>query len=206
MIIKKLFKLILRDPFRLLIYLQDQLYIVWISSKKNIKIEKKLFINTFPLIDIKRDCNLFIGKNVMLNSRNKGYHINMHSPVKLFADRPGAEIHIGDNTRIHGACIHAYESIIIGKNCLIAANCQIFDGNGHDLSFPDVENRINTYGSTRPIEIEDNVWIGINSIILPGVRIGKGSIIAANSVVNENIPAMVIAGGNPAKVIKSYIN
>ncbi|EML0281075.1 acyltransferase [Vibrio alginolyticus] len=111
---------------------------------------------------------------------------------------------MGANTRIHGTCIHAYESITIGKNCLIAANCQIFDGSGHDLSFSDVENRINTRGVSKPVLIEDNVWIGINSIILPGVTIGNGSVIAANSVVTKDIPPMVLAGGNPAKIIKRY--
>ncbi|EPM5659285.1 acyltransferase [Vibrio parahaemolyticus] len=128
----------------------------------------------------------------------------MHSPIKLYADRKGAIIRIGANTRIHGTCIHAYESITIGKNCLIAANCQIFDGSGHDLSFSDVENRINTRGVSKPVLIEDNVWIGINSIILPGVTIGNGSVIAANSVVTKDIPPMVLAGGNPAKIIKRY--
>jgi acetyltransferase-like isoleucine patch superfamily enzyme len=85
---------------------------------------------------------------------------------------------------------------------LIAANCQIFDGNGHDISFPDVGNRINTTGASKPIVIEDNVWIGANSIILPGVTIGRGSVISANSVVTKDVPPMVIAGGNPAIIIK----
>lgn len=144
-----------------------------------------------------------MGNNVTLNSRNKGYHINMHSPVKLYADRPNAEIIIGDNTRIHGTCIHAYEKISIGKNCLIAANTQIIDGSGHDLSFDNPSNRINTIGDSNPVVIKNNVWIGANSIILPGVTIGEGSVIAAGSVVTRNIPPMVVAGGNPAKVIKS---
>jgi acetyltransferase-like isoleucine patch superfamily enzyme len=129
----------------------------------------------------------------------------MHSPVKLFADRNGIII-IGDNTRVHGSCIHAYKSIKIGNNCLIAANCQIFDGAGHDLSFENVRNRINTKGSAKEIVIEDNVWIGANSIILPGVKIGNGSIISAGSTVKGNIPPMVLAGGNPIEIIKDYKN
>ncbi|WP_425430495.1 DapH/DapD/GlmU-related protein [Chitinophaga niastensis] len=78
------------------------------------------------------------------------------------------------------------------------------DGNGHDLSFPDVSNRINTHGTVKPVSIADNVWIGTNVVILPGVNIGEGSIISANSVVHKDIPAMSIAGGNPAVVIKQY--
>jgi len=164
----------------------------------------KINIYGRPMIDIREGCHLHMGANVTLNSDNRGYHINMHSPVKLFADKPGAEIRIGENTRIHGTCIHAFQSIVIGRNCLIAANCQIIDGNGHDLSFPDVSNRIMTFGSSRPVVIEDDVWIGANTIILPGTRIGRGSVVSASSVVASDIPAMVVAGGNPAKVIKDY--
>lgn len=195
---------ILREPLIIPRVLCCKIYFYFICLKHNIKILGDIKIKGIPIIDISKESRLFIGKGVTLNSRNRGYHINMHSPVKLFADGKGAVIKIGDNTRIHGTCIHAYQSIEIGENCLVAANCQIFDGNGHDLSFPDVANRINTKGSSKPIIIEDCVWIGANSIILPGVTIGKGSVIAANSVVNKSIPSMVVAAGNPAKIIKKY--
>lgn len=188
-----------------MIRLFEEIFKYYISSKKNIEYKQKLKIRGIPLIDIQTNAKLFIGQNVTLNSRNKGYHLNMHSPVKLMADKEGAIISIGDNTRIHGSCIHAYKSVIIGENCLIAANCQIIDGNGHSLSFLNPENRINTVGSARKIIIEDNVWIGTNVIILPGVTIGKGSIVSANSVVSKDIPEMVIAGGNPAITIKEYL-
>jgi acetyltransferase-like isoleucine patch superfamily enzyme len=182
----------------------NKIYLLIIIRKTNVFIFGNIIIKGKPLIDIRNGSELIIENNVTLNSSNQSYHLNLHSPVKLFADRPGAKIKIGENTRIHGTCIHAYESIIIGKNCLIAGNCQIIDGNGHDLSFPDVENRIFTKGKSKPVFIADNVWIGANSIILPGTTIGYGSVIAANSVVVHDIPRMVLAGGNPAKVIKQY--
>ncbi len=58
--------------------------------------------------------------------------------------------------------------------------------------------------SSSPIVIEENVWIGESVSILPGVRIGKGSIIGANSVVSRNIPQFCIAAGIPARILKSY--
>jgi len=187
-------------------FLSKYLYPLMIAHKKGLKIEGRVLLRGLPIVDTIEGASITIANNVTLNSRNRGYHINLHSPVKLFADRPGAEIYIGENTRIHGTCIHAYEKISIGESCLIAGNTQIFDGGGHDLSFPDVENRINTRGNANPIVIEDNVWIGANCIILPGVCIGNGSVIAAGSVVYKDIPPFVIAGGNPAKVIKDYSN
>jgi len=159
-----------------------------VFRSKRIFIDEGLNLAGTNIFQIRKDCSLRIGKNVFLNSRNNGYHINMHSPNKFFADRPGASIIIGENTRIHGSCVHAYTKISIGMNCLIAANCQIFDGNGHDLSFDEPQKRIFTFGSSKEIIIEDNVWIGANSIILPGTHIGNGSVICAGSVVRGEIP------------------
>lgn len=190
----------------LLANLHSSLYAGILRCRGGVTVSRSVVIRGRPLVDIRKGCYLQIGDNVTLNSSNRGYHLNMHSPVKLLADRPGATITIGENTRIHGTCLHAYQSITVGKNCLIAANCQIIDGNGHDSSFHDVSNRINTTGKSSPIVIEDDVWVGANCIILPGVTIGKGTIISANSVVLKDIPGMVLAGGNPAVVIKGYGN
>lgn len=172
--------------------------------KRGVECEGRVHIRGWPLIDLVEGTSLTLEDGVMLNSRNEGYHVNMHSPVKIMADRPGARIRIGAETRVHGTCIHAYESITIGKGCLIAANTQIFDGSGHDLSFDNVEERTSTQGDAKPVEIQDYVWIGANVIVLPGVCIGRGSVIAAGSVVVSDIPPLSVAGGNPARVIRSY--
>ena len=175
----------------------------WLKRVKKVKIFGKLIISGIPLIDIRDNGSLLIDDNVHLDSFNLGYHINLHSSVKIFIEKNG-EIFIGKNTRIHGSCIHSSDKIRIGSNCLISGNCQIMDNSGHDLSFENVENRINTSGTPKPVFIEDNVWICANCIILPGVRIGNGSIITAGSVVVNDIPPKVLAGGNPAIIIKEY--
>lgn len=108
------------------------------------------------------------------------------------------------------------KNIRIGKRCWIQQGCTFFDRGGitigndvfiapkvnlitinHDS---DPENRSATYG--RPIVIEDKVWIGINSTILPGVTVGYGSIVGANSVVTHDVSPYTVVGGNPAKFIK----
>lgn len=176
-----------------------------ILKNNNYDISKDIQINGIPIIRAVNGGKIKIGKNVKLNSDNIDYHINMHSSVKLLADRDGAKIEIGENTRIHGSCIHSYASISIGVNCLIAGNCQIFDGSGHDLCLDNPSGRKNTSGGARPIDISDNVWIGGNSIILPGVSIGEGSVVAAGSVVVKNVPSRSLVGGNPAKIIKQHM-
>ena len=59
-----------------------------------------------------------------------------------------------------------------------------------------------THSDSKPITIEDNVWIGENAVILKGVQIGRGSIIACNAVVTKDVPPYTIAAGNPARIVK----
>ncbi|MBD0833807.1 acyltransferase [Aestuariibaculum suncheonense] len=194
----------IRFLFKAVNYFKRIILFHYFKFHRNIKVGKGIMFHNKPLIHIHKGALLDIGDNVTINSKNLGYHVNMYSRCKLMADRDGAIIKIGNNTRLHGSCIHAIEKIVIGKNCLIAANCQIIDGNGHDLSFSNVSNRINTIGNSKPVIIEDDVWLATGVIVLPGVKIGKGSVITANSVVNKDIPEMVIAGGNPIKILKEF--
>lgn len=170
-----------------------------ISLGKNIRIKGRVNYH------IVQNSKLLIGNNVLVNSSNYKYHVNMHSPVKLIADGENSIIEIGDNTRIHGTCIHAKNKIVIGRNCLIAANCQIIDSNAHELLMETPESRLSSIDFGKPILIGDNCWIGMNSIILPGVSIGDGAVIAAGSIVTKDVQEKTIVGGNPAKLIKSYL-
>ena len=177
-----------------------------VCTTKGISLGKSVLFKNMPSLLKHPKASIRIGDNTLLNSSNYGYHINMHSSCKILADRPNAEVVIGDNCRIHGTCIHAYNSIKIGNNVLIAANTQIIDGNGHQLSFSNPSNRINTTDLGKAIVIEDDVWIGANCFILGGVTIGKGAVVSANSVVHKDVLSNTIVGGNPAKLIKDYNN
>lgn len=165
----------------------------------NINIEKHVKINNWPILIHRSNAKIVLGNNVLLNSSNRNYHINMFASVKLMCDKPNAIISIGDNTRIHGSCIHAFERIEIGSNCLIAANCQIFDASGHGTSHKE---RAESQGKSKPIIIGNNVWIGTGCIILPGTTIGNNSVISAGSVVRGVVPEGVVFAGNYAKFIK----
>jgi acetyltransferase-like isoleucine patch superfamily enzyme len=173
-----------------------------LKAHQQVRLGSGVRLNGAPLVDIREGCQLHIGAGTVLNSSNAGYHLNMHSPVKLLADRPGARIRIGANCRIHGACVHAYELIEIGDGCLIAANTQIMDGPGHDLCLESPEKRIQTRGGSKPVRIGNNVWIGAGAMILPGVTIGDGTVVGAGSIVTKSLPAGVLAAGNPARVVR----
>ncbi len=155
-----------------------------------------------PNVELVRGGEIHLEDGVTLNSRNRGYHINMHSAVKLMADRHGARIFIGKGTRVHGSCIHATRSVRIGERCLVAANCHIMDCDGHPLSLAAPERRMTEVGPSAPVDIQDDVWICANTFVLSGVTIGAGTVVAANSVVSRNLPPRVLAGGVPAVVLK----
>ena len=109
-------------------------------------------------------------------------------------------IKLGNKVFIGHACeFVCNEKIIIGNNCLIASKTT-FNNTGHEYK---ITANINTQPiTTKPIILEDDVWIGTSCVILQGVTIGTGSIVAAGSVVNKSIPANEIWAGVPARFIK----
>lgn len=122
----------------------------------------------------------------------------------------GKHISIGDKSVINDNCTMMDENHIhIGNQVLIAPNVQFYTAT-HPIDYSErfVENWDESSGElffrTRslPITVEDNVWIGGGSIILPGITIGAGSVIDAGSVVTKSIPANCVAAGNPCKVVR----
>jgi acetyltransferase-like isoleucine patch superfamily enzyme len=134
---------------------------------------------------------------------------------ELFISKYGGRITIGDCTFIgEHSRIWSGEQVVIGNHVQISHNVNISDTNTHSL---DHEERRREYEEvirygyivnkgnirTAPVIIEDHVWISFNVTVLKGVRIGKGAVIAANSLVTKDVEAFTVVGGNPAKKIKS---
>ena len=126
---------------------------------------------------------------------------------------------IGDRVFINDSSFIAISGITIGDDVLISWGCQFIDNNSHSIVSADRVKELATlkqkiedgtiandtdYSNVgkAPIIIKDKVWIGFNSIIMKGVTIGEGAVVAAGSVVTKNVPDYAIVGGNPAKVIK----
>lgn len=104
---------------------------------------------------------------------------------------------IGYNARING-------KVVIGNDVMMGAYVSIFARNH---KFSDISIPMNRQGFEEeyPVIIGDDVWIGANVIILPGVKIGKGSVIGAGAVVTKDVEEYTVVGGNPAKVLKKRI-
>jgi len=134
-----------------------------------------------------------IGKNCSFRSDHTSNLIGVNHKCILATLEEGAIIKIGNNSGFSGVSIGAAKEIIIGNNVLCGANSIITDTDWHS-------DRSNTM--PKAVIIEDNVWIGVNTTILKGVRVGKNSIIGASSLVLKDIPPNVIAGGNPCRILK----
>lgn len=111
----------------------------------------------------------------------------------------GATLDIGSHTFINYGCsIGSTLLVKIGAHCNIGSHVIIMDNDFHRLE----PERRNERPESAPIILEDNVWIGVRAVVLRGVTIGAGSVIAAGSVVVKDVPARSLAGGVPAKVIR----
>lgn len=136
-----------------------------------------------------------IGTNCTFRSAKNSNWIGINRPCMISTQgHENASIQIGDNCGFSGTVIGAFKSINLGNNVRCGANTLITDSDWH-LDDP-------RSGPPKEVYIDDDVWLGVNSVVLKGVRIGKNSIIGANSVVTTSIPDNVIAAGNPCKVIR----
>ena len=167
-----------------------------------IKIGKRVKLIGWPFIFRFPQSEIEIGDDCIIRSNFWSNLIGLYQRTIIIAKR-GGKIIIGKNVGISGATIYAWNHIEIGDNTIIGANCKILDSDLHPV---EPENRLKSdytdYVKTAPIFIGKNCFIGCNTLILKGVAIGDNSTVGAGSVVTKNIPANVIAAGNPAKVIK----
>lgn len=125
---------------------------------------------------------------------------------KLYIEQPfhcdyGFNVTVGENFFANASCTFLDVCpITIGDDCLLAPNVGIYTA-GHALD-PVLRKNHAEYGA--PVTIGNNVWIGANSIILPGVTIGDDAVIGAGSLVNKDIPAGVLAVGHPCKIVREF--
>lgn len=136
----------------------------------------------------------------LLGHKGKGVWIE----APFFCDY-GENIHIGDDTFVNVNCMFLDDNVIrIGKNGLIGPYVQIYTAShplwAQDRIIQATDSQPSYLTSTQPVTIGDNVWIGGNTVILPGITIGDNVTIGAGSVVTKDIPGDVLALGNPCVV------
>lgn len=136
-------------------------------------------------------------------------------------ETPQGEVHIGNNTHIGGAQFICRSRIDVGNDVTMAWGITLYDHDSHSTNWEyrkhdneqcyedyvktgnNIANKDWSHVNSAPIRIEDKVWIGMDTLILKGVTIGEGSVVAARSVVTKDVPPYSLVAGNPARVVKS---
>ena len=138
-----------------------------------------------------------IGNYCRFNSKSR-YNFRGINHVCILQTSSSGSINIGDNCGFSGVSIISGCSVFVGNNVLCGANVIIGDRNNHENIYKEFK--------PEPVTIGDNVWIGMNSVVMKGVSIGENTIIGANSIITKSIPANVIAVGSPCRIIKERKN
>jgi len=164
------------------------LWVMKVDYGKNLKF--------FGLIYVRcsEQSTVTIGSGNTFRSKSTSNLIGIDRPCIISSHQNGT-LKIGNNCGFSGTVIGCFKEIIIEDNVRCGANTLITDSDWHS---DDPRS-----GTPRPIHIETNVWLGVNVTVLKGVHIGANSVIGAGSIVTQNIPANVIAAGNPCRIIKS---
>jgi len=180
-----------------------KLFLLAASIQAALGISQSLF--GLPIISLCNGSKITIGKNLVLISTSYFSEPGVNHPVIIRTLNKDAELLIGENVGISGGGICCQKKVIIGNNVMFGANTFVTDTDFHPV---DPKNRRYTRKGTKaaPVIIEDNVFLGMNVLVLKGVKIGKNSIIAAGSIVTSDIEENSIAAGIPAIKIKSLIN
>lgn len=167
------------------------LWVMKVDYGKNLKVVGLMHVRC------SKESTVSIGSGNTFRSKSTSNLIGIDRPCIISSHQNG-NLKIGNNCGFSGTVIGCFKKIIIEDNVRCGANTLIIDSNWHS---DDPRS-----GIPKPIHIESNVWLGVNVTVLKGVHIGTNSVIGAGSVVTRNIPANVIAAGNPCEVIKKINN
>lgn len=140
---------------------------------------------------------IHIGSGCQFRSQQRwSSQIGLTRPCTIQTLRTGARLEIGDSCGFSGAVVAAAELIKIGNGVMCGGNVTITDMDWHHT---DPERRNDPDSPSQPVVIGNNVWLGLNVTVLKGVTIGDNTVVGAGSIVTKDLPANVIAYGQPAK-------
>lgn len=142
---------------------------------------------------------LFLAENAVM--KVESFDVYAGSRINV---NQGAKLTLGSGYMNHDCVVDCFDSITIGHHVVISERVMLRDSDNHAIVVS--ENNVATKSKVAaPIVIGDHVWIGMNVIVLKGVTIGDGAVVAAGSMVNKDVPPHCLAAGVPAKVIKTDV-
>ena len=187
-------------------YNRIKMILLGVTFGKNARVYNSVYLEIHP------ESKVTIGDDFVMSSGDNFNPLCRNIKGCIVAERANTKITIGHHVGMSSPCLWAKQEITIGDYVNIGGDCIIMDSDAHNLDWRvrdslkmfNSKESLDTYtAKCAPIHIGSHVLIGARCIILKGVTIGVGSIIAAGSIVTKDVPANVIAGGNPCRVIKS---
>lgn len=186
-------------------YNRIKMSLLGVTYGKNVNV-----YNSFYL-DIYSGSTVTIGDDFVMSSGNSFNPLCRNIKGCIVAERANSKIIIGNHVGMSSPCLWAKQEITIGDFVNIGGDSVLMDSDAHNIDWRirdslkmfNSEESLDTHtAKCAPIHIGNHVLIGTRCIILKGVTIGDGCVIAAGSIVTKDIPANVVAGGNPCKIIK----
>lgn len=195
--------------------MDEEIHKIINAGQKNCIIKAgKVILDLNPDSYIELNADLSLGHNLRAGSKAETY-LKMHSESRLIVNGyfkvffgssievfQGGALTLGNGFINSDSVIACENSITIGNGATIGRFVSIYDSDFHKLY--DKQGKL--MNPSAPIVIGDHVWIGVGAIILKGVTIGNGAVVAAGSVVTRDVPPECIVAGNPAKVVKENID
>jgi acetyltransferase-like isoleucine patch superfamily enzyme len=158
-----------------------------------------------PMIQRHAGSRIILGNGLRMRSWRRSNPLLTQRCV-LSTRSSSAEIRVGQDCAMSGAVLVAADRIEVGDRVALGANVFVVDTDFHPLGLNEDAQQHTQYGAAKPVIIESDVFIGMNSVILKGVTIGRGCVVGANSVVWNSISPGSVVGGNPARVLRSVPN
>ena len=185
-----------------LLFWVSQISIHFFLRRMGVNLQRSTVFLGDPIVSLSEGSHFSIGANCLICSKSEMTALGVNHPCVFRTLRPEATLSIGEGVRMSGVSICAGVRVEIGDHVVIGANAVIVDTDFHSLD-PLLRNseRDEDGAECAPVCIDEDVFIGMNAIILKGVTIGRGSVIAAGAVVTKSCPPFSIMGGNPAIVI-----
>lgn len=186
--------------------LRNLAYSPWIIRDRllcfiwGVKYQRGLRLLGVPLVESRSRGSIAWGSDFKATSLARYNSIGVLQRVTIKALGPRGVVRIGNNVGVSGATISSRCRITIGDNVLIGSGVLISDNDAHPLHASERNDCSKT--KSAPVILEDDVFVGARSIILKGVKLGRGSVIGAGSVVSRDVPPNTVVAGNPAKVVK----
>ena len=155
-----------------------------------------------PILQRHRESQINVGDGLSLRSWPRSNPLAPTAPVVLSTRRADAELTIGDDCGFTGTTLVAADRVVIGDRVLVGGNASIVDTDFHPLTPEGRAEDINA-GAAAPIVIGDDVFVGMEALILKGVTVGEGAVVGAGSVVTQDVSPRTVVAGNPATVVRT---